>query len=274
MYEEELHRVYKYVVSSIYATWQPHERYRDAIQEGVIRAWELLEAGTHTFPHICRLAKMQAISYLMDPSLLPTGGAKRSREGITRQVGRDNFSRVAKVCKTYLKTHNRYPNWNEVAEETGLARVNATEYIKKVREGAYEYYSYGYIHEERQGNTRIRQSVQTNYAPGSILPKDKGTEYTDYSQFRGLGSVLVTSPIDKVDSNLWYASVVARLSEDNQRVANYWFVQDMSDPQQAKALYGEGAPPFKGQGARIRLVKELKALQVTHPEVFQDGSYA
>lgn len=119
------------------------DRYEDAVQEALIRAWKDIEAGeTENFWLVANRAKIWARSFLGKPHARPTGAPKMSRDGKTTAHATLMVEKVKAFTYEFNKLHGRGPSGTELASGLGMNPHTATMYQRKIREGRIDHAMY------------------------------------------------------------------------------------------------------------------------------------
>lgn len=225
------------------------DRFEDAVQEALIRAWkDMQEGNVESFWHCANRAKTWARSFLGKPHARATGAPKLTRDGQTTAHSTLVLSKVRNYIRDHIQLHEEHPTNTQIAQALGMNLHTAGLYVRKIRNGKYDHA----IYDEREGPGR-RRLAASFYSPTHITE-----ESINHSVFAEEGFE------DAILSEEYFNSILAQVDPENREVLYLRFVLGYT-PTEFGRMKGAKHPGMAGQRIIDKAVKAAKA--VVAPEV-------
>lgn len=106
----------------------------DVIQEGIIHAWEDIQAGTYTKRHILHRASIWSKAFF-STRRPPTGKPALSRDFITTADGRARIEKVKNFRTEWFELHDAFPTAQQIADGVGVSVSWAAKVSKNIKNG-------------------------------------------------------------------------------------------------------------------------------------------
>lgn len=250
-----LEKVYRYLKKALSGRWGADERYEDALQEGVIRAWKDIQEGSTDNLKILHRAKVWSLAYLSDPHKLHTGQPRRSRSGIVTGAAHKTYEEVRKFSDTFFAEHGRKPTSPEVAESLGISTSSAASFIKKLKSGYSSNHTVTNTYEEHNdGNRRLKRELFQNWDINVLFEKQTGEDSNkELSQY-----IPTVEFEDDVISRVAFTEMIKDLPLRDRTVLYYHYVEDLDDLKLSEIIGSKTPRKQAGYKARRRALELLR----------------
>lgn len=148
----------------------------DVIQEGIIHAWEDIQAGIYTKRHILHRASIWSKAFF-STRRPPTGKPALSRDFITTADGRARIEKVKNFRNEWFELHDAFPTAQQIADGVGVSHAWAAKVSKDIKNGDIQEHSSRFRNEfgDLDYTKIVAFSIEGAYTQGNgDSPSDQG----------------------------------------------------------------------------------------------------
>lgn len=210
----------------------------DVVQEGVIHAWDDIQAGIYTKRHILHRASIWSKSFF-STRRPPTGKPAMSRDFITTADGRARIEKVKNFRNEWFELHDAFPTAQQIADGVGVSVSWAAKVSRNIKNGDLQEHSDQF--RDQFGDLDFSKAVAFSIEGAKCLTEEHHLDSGGEPKF--LLQYAHGSAEEDWFSEQGGLDLLDLLKDDKQRTAVYlYFWQDWSQTEIGEYLGGYSNP--------------------------------